>query len=244
MELKETLLNELYREVPTLGRMSALRLAERILELVDRFYPPRRALKPGQLRWPAIRLTDGPGRRVEHTALQPVTLDIVLAEPWGSGQPIQQRTRVAVALFEQARAQGALLTTVDVGAILCRSAASVAAHVRAHQRAGRTVVPTRGTVHDIGPGVTHRLIICEKLLVEGQAVEQTARETHHCVRAVTRYLRDFRRVHFCLQAGLTVDQTVQLTRLSATLVRKCQLLRDQLAHRLDHPDQLAPGDTR
>jgi hypothetical protein len=86
-------------------------------------------------------------------------------------------------------------------------------------------------VHDIGPGITHRLIICEKLLVEGRSVEQTAADTHHSARAVTRYLKGFTRVRFCLEAGMTVEQTAFLTRMSAALVAKYQALHNRFAKR-------------
>jgi DNA-binding CsgD family transcriptional regulator len=231
MSLREALLAELRQEVPALGRLSAQRLTDAILEVAQRFFPPLTTMKPGQLTWTAVRLSNGPGRLIEHTAFQPVTLDLALTEPWNSALRRQQRARVAAALFEQARAQGALLSTSDVGAILCTSPRSVASHVQAYQRTSGQLVPTRATVHDIGPGITHRLIICEKLLVEGRSVEQTAADTHHSVRAVTRYLKGFTRVRFCLEAGMTVEQTAFLTRMSAALVAKYQALHSRFAQR-------------
>lgn len=233
MELRERLLQELYEQLPGLGRLSAIGLVDCILALARSFFPPKNELRPGQLRWPAVHLSDGPGKRLEDTRLLPVTLDLALAEPWSHALCVQERTRVAVALFEQARAQGALLTTADVGAILCRSVMTIRASVATHQRTTATVVPTRANAHDIGPGVTHRMLICEKLLLEGRSVEQTAAETHHSVAAVTRYLKHFRRVHFCLQSGLDLERTAYLTGLSPKLVRKCQALQAQLARRLE-----------
>ncbi len=230
MSLRDALLAELQHQVPGLGRLSALQLAGSILQLADKFFPTRHTLHPGQLKWPAVRLSDGPGRRIEHTAFHPVTLDLALAEPWVGARRRQERGRVAAALFQQARAQGALLTTADVGAILCTSPRSVGSHVQAYQRSSGKVIPTRAAVHDIGPGITHRLIICEKLLVEGRSVEQTASDTHHSVRAVTRYLKGFTRVRFCLQAGMSTEQTAYLTRMSTDLVNKYCALHASLAN--------------
>lgn len=220
MNLKEVLLAELQQQMPTLGRISALRLADSIIAKADQFFPRRTTLRPGQLKWPAVRLTDGPGKRIEHTAFYPVTLDLAPEPPSSAAVRRQQRGRLAVALFQQARAQGALLTTEDVAAILCTCRQMVAWYVQDYQRTNDTVVPTRATVHDIGPGITHRLIICEKLLVQGRSVQQTVQDTHHSVRAVTRYLKGFTRVRFCLAAGMSIEQTAYLTGMSADLVRK------------------------
>jgi hypothetical protein len=224
MNLRDALLNELQQQVPTLGRLSAQRLTDGILQMAERFFPPRQTLRPGQLTWPAVRLSDGPGGRIERLTFQPVILDLALAEPWAGALRRQQRTRVAVALFEQAKAQGALLTTSDVGAILCSCDRTVAAHLQTYQRAHSKTVPTRASVHDIGPGITHRVRICEKLLLQGRSVEQAAGDTHHSVYAVTRYFKGFTRVRFCLEAGMTVEQTAYLTRMSPLLVHEYQNL--------------------
>lgn len=228
MHLKEALLAELQQQIPTLGRISALRLADSILALADQFFPRRTTLRPGQLKWPAVRLTDGPGKRIEHTAFYPVTLDFAPEPPSSATVRPQQRGRLVVALFQQARAQGALLTTDDVAAILCTCRQSVAGYVQDYQRTNATVVPTRATVHDIGPGITHRRIICEKLLVQGRSVQQTAQDTHHSVRAVTRYLKGFTRVRFCLEAGMSIQQTAYLTGMSIDLVGNYSVLNARL----------------
>ena len=228
MNLKDVLLAELQQHLPALGRISALRLADSILALADQFFPRRTTLGPGQLKWPAVRLTDGPGKRIEHTAFYPVTLDLALAQPCSAALHRQQRGRLAVALFQQAKAQGALLTTADVAAVLCTCRQTVAWYVQDYQRTNGTVVPTRATVHDIGPGITHRLIICEKLLVQGRSVQQTAKDTHHSIRAVTRYLKGFTRVRFCLEAGMSVKQTAYLTGMSVDLVGKYSVLHARL----------------
>lgn len=229
MNLKEVLLAELQQQIPALGRISALQLANSIIAIADQFFPPLATLQPGQLKWLAVPLTQGPGKRIEHTCFYPVTLDLTPAQPWSADLRRQQRARAAVALFEQARAQGALLTTEDVGAILWACPRTVALHLQDYQRTNGTVVPTRASVHDIGPGITHRLIICEKLLVQGRSVQQTARDTHHSVRAVTRYLKGFTRVRFCLEAGMSIEQTAYLTKLSVDLVRKYRALHARLA---------------
>lgn len=229
------LVTELQKHIPTLGRPSAIDLAKRIGQLVEMFFRKAEQVRSGQLLWAAIDQNDpGYRKRIEQTKLKPVVPDLLTEEQFRStGIPRRQvRTEIAVRLLEQAKAQGGLLTTYDVAAILCTSARTVQSHVRAYERASGNVVPKRAVLHDIGPGVSHRVKICDKILIEKRSVEQTARETHHSVAAVNRYLKDFRRTRLCLKAGLTVEQTAYLTQLSVPLVKKYRALQTEHLHRL------------
>jgi hypothetical protein len=56
------------------------------------------------------------------------------------------------------------------------------------------------------------------MIVEGKSVEQTARESKHSPEAITRYVKDYKRVLACLHKGLTPKETSFVARVSESLV--------------------------
>jgi hypothetical protein len=56
-------------------------------------------------------------------------------------------------------------------------------------------VPTRGTVKDIGPGVTHKEIAI-RLWLEGKEPTEVAKHIHHSLKATENYLEKFKRVAY------------------------------------------------
>ena len=56
-------------------------------------------------------------------------------------------------------------------------------YVQQYQREQDEILPTRGNIHDIGPGITHKGIIVRKKL-EKKSTSQIARETKHSPEAV------------------------------------------------------------
>jgi hypothetical protein len=215
---------ELREHIPTLGVLTAEPLAKRIEQLVEEYFPPRERLRMGQVLWLAVdeAETAGYGKRIEQTKMKPVTLDVVTEEDirdYLAGTPGNEiKKKAALRLFEQAKEQGGVLTNVDVASILHLNPLTIGVYVRAHERKTDTLIPRRGTVHDIGPSVTHKRKICRQVILEGRSIEEVARDTHHSPEAVTRYIRDYRRVAACLNMGLSMHQTSFATRLPKRLV--------------------------
>jgi hypothetical protein len=50
--------------------------------------------------------------------------------------------------------------------------------VRKYEEEHQTLHPRRGSMHDMGPTITHKVQIVRKLFLEGKTVEQTMRETN------------------------------------------------------------------
>jgi predicted transcriptional regulator len=220
------LVRELRLHIPTLGELTAEPLARRIGELVEQYFPKTQRLRMGQILWPAVdeRESAGYGKRIEQTALKPVLLEAISQQDVQDllrGLPRREiRKKTAVRLCEQAKAQGGVLTGVDVATMLRISPATVSRYIREVERQGGRLIPRRGTLHDMGPSVSHKRQICRMVILEGCSIEQTARATSHSPEAVTRYVQDYRRVHACLTMGLTVEQTAFTTALSKRLVQE------------------------
>ena len=76
------------------------------------------------------------------------------------------RQRASVRLFQQAKQQGGVLTGVDVATMMRLSPATISGYVREWEKRTNSLVPRRGTVHDMGRSVTHKRQICYKMIVE------------------------------------------------------------------------------
>ena len=80
--------------------------------------------------------------------------------------------------------------------------------------------PRRGTIHDMGPSVTHKAIICYKSLVEKKPTSQVALETFHSPEDVEEYVQCFRRIQLCRDKGLSPEEVAQATGHSLALVQE------------------------
>lgn len=213
------------KQCPQLGgHLTRKVLVDKIRELVEEFYPPNTHLRMGQVMWPAVDENEKAayGKSIEKTKLKPVFVDMISSadiEAVLAGEKAKAiRRQVTVRLFRQAKEQGAVLTGVDVAAMMRLSPATISNYVRRWEKENGATVPRRGTIHDMGRSVTHKKQICHKVIVEGKSVEQTARETDHSPEAVTRYVKDYKRILACLSRGLTPKDTAFVAKVSKQLV--------------------------
>jgi transposase-like protein len=239
---RAALVRELREQVPTLGDLTADALAGRIERLVDEFHPPAQRLRMGQIVWPAVdeREKGGWGKSIERTAIKPVVLEAVTYDDisglLAGVKRKDLRVRTVLRLFHQAKQQGGVLTGVDAAAIVGVSPATISRYVRGHEKATGKLVPRRGTVHDMGPSLTHKRQICRRVILEGDSIEETARATDHSPEAVTRYVQDYRRVSACLKGGLTIGQTAYATKMTRKLVVEYQDLMREHCLQSDEED--------
>lgn len=112
------------------------------------------------------------------------------------------------------------MTGSDVAAIMRMATGTISKYTREIEKETGKPLPRRGTIHDMGPTLTHKRIICIKCLKEGKTVEVTARETNHSPEAVTRYINDFKRVYACLSSGWEIDKISYATGLSKSLTQE------------------------
>lgn len=113
-----------------------------------------------------------------------------------------------------------MLSNIDLAIMLGSHDGQIAALLAAHERETGTVVPRRATLHDVGTGLTHKRIICWKHYAEGKNADQVARETHHSLDAVDRYLGQYDRVRFCKQQGMESHQIAQTLACTERLVEQ------------------------
>lgn len=211
---------------PLRGELIREPVVREICSLVEQYYPATERMKMGQVLWYAVDKDEkaGYGKRIEDCKLRPVIVDLITEsdiEDVLRGMAKRERQKkVTVRLFEQAFEQSGVFTNADVAAIMRLAPGTVSRYVREVEKERGELVPRRGTVHDLGPSVTHKHIICEKHLKEGKTIEKTAEETYHSPQAVRRYVNDFKRVSVCLKSGWKVQKIAYATGLSTRLTQE------------------------
>lgn len=215
------------REVPSLrGQLIREQIVKEICKLIDDYYPSTERMKMGQVVWYAVDVNEkaGYGKRLEDCKMRPVVLDLIHQSDIddyfeGIAKRVRQK-KITARLFKQAYDQSGVMTIADVSTIMRLSPNTISKYIKEYQYENHTVVPHRGTIHDLGRTLTHKRIICEKHLKEGKSIEQTARETYHSPQAVSRYVNDFNRVRECLKAGWSPEKISYATGLSQALTKE------------------------
>lgn len=226
-DLNSALQYFLKENVPALaGDLICRPVVDEIVKLVDHYLPATEHLRPGQVLWYAVAAeeTAGYGKKIEACRIAPVLVELINdedIEDYMSKMPKRQRQKkVAVRLHQQTYAQGGVFSYADSAALMKLSPHTVGKYIREYEEETGQLVPRRGNIHDLGPTLTHKRIICIKHFSEGKSIEQTARETRHSPAAVSRYTNDFKRVHSCLKEGWDLPKITQATALSKSLVKE------------------------
>jgi predicted transcriptional regulator len=210
-------------------------LVQGIIEMVERFYPETTHLRPGQIQWTTIDKNEKPswGKRTSQCKLTSVILDLVRSQDVGEraeGKKLREIKKEAVArLFDQAYDQGGCMTNAELAVLLKISAPTVSKYAREWENENGELLPRRGTVHDMGPTLTHKRQIIRKLFIEKKTVQQVSRETHHSPEAIHRYITACKQILLCRSKGLTSQEIAYGVRMSLRLVEEYQRLIDQMA---------------
>ncbi len=156
-------------------------------------------LQPGQMVWTAIDLNEPPGKPLKDCQLRRIILTHMApkedAEVRRAYGPAAKRRQQILRMSVEAKDQQALLTQEDLAEILDTDVRTIRRDIQA-LRNDEILVPTRGQIKDIGPGVTHRVKAISLFLQEKEPVE-IARTIKHSLTAVERYIDTFCRVVYC-----------------------------------------------
>jgi hypothetical protein len=210
----------------TFGPAVTQLFAERVDALYEQFHPPRSRLSFGQVVWVAVAASHRPSAetRIEKLPLVPIVLDLVttqdIDDTMTPNQRIQVRSNKIIRLFHQAFEQGGVLSQADVALLLHIPRTLVGQVLQEYQNKTGELLPSRGSIHDLGPTVTHKAIICYKRLVEKKETSQVAQETFHSPKEVEYYVQCLRRVLLCKQKGLSPEDTARATGRSLPLVKE------------------------
>ena len=226
------------RECPQLGgNKTRLVLVNEINKMISQFFPESSHLRPGQTKWITVAKEEKAsyGKSIRNTKMTPVTLDLVQtvdAMDRANGKKLREIKKEATArLCRQAYKQGGCMTNAEIAVLLKISAPTVGKYIAEWETENHTVLPRRGSIHDMGPTFTHKKIIIDKLFIEYKTVQQTSRETYHSLPAIERYITTFRQVLLCKQKGMTVEETAYAIKRTVRLVKEYHRIIEEYANR-------------
>lgn len=214
-------------ELPSLGgNRIRMTVVNAINAMVAKFFPETTHLKPGQTPWVTVSADSkgAYGKRIKDTELVPVILDLVQdvdARELAKGKRIRDVKKEAVArLCNQAYEQGGCMTSTELAVLLKMSPVTVGKYISKFEEEHGVVLPRRGTIHDMGPTLTHKKIIIEKLFVQQETVQQVIRETCHSARAIERYITSFKQVLMCQRKQMSLEETAFAVHKTPRLVQE------------------------
>lgn len=159
------------------------------------------------------------GKRIRDCRLVPVSLTMNFngEEKVEKQKGLSHFKRMKVhQLAWEAYEQGGLLSYEDIESILGISISTIKRYIRQYRSEG-IVVPTRGQVEDIGPGITHKEKIIE-LLVKGYTYSEVMIQTAHTETSVENYEKRFVRVAYFHREGKNKLLIRTLTGYSESLI--------------------------
>jgi len=128
-------------------------------------------------------------------------------EPAGKALTQCEMVTVRLTLFDQE----------DLGELLMCDVRTVRRDIADLKKDG-IVVATRGTVKDIGPGVTHKAVAI-RLWLEGKEPTEVAMHIHHSLKATETYLEKFKRVAYLVEKGFTIHEIARVVGISTAATR-------------------------
>lgn len=204
-------------------------------------YAQDHALQPGQMIWRAIRATEPAGKPLLACEFVRVRLrvhvlgdDREVRREHGLGAKRQQQI---VRMCLDARDQDALLTQEDLATLLDCDVKTIRNDIKAYQERTGLMVQTRGTVCDIGPGVTHREKAIE-LFIQGREAVEIARDLDHSLKAIERYITTFCRTVYAQSQLKNTLKTAMVVGISVTNVNRNLELRDEWIKRKEYRQRL------
>lgn len=141
-------------------------------------------------------------------------------------------------LCDEAVEQEGVLSQEDLSKYLACSLRTVKRDIKAIAQRGVQVI-TRGVLHNIGRGQTHKAKIVG-LYLEGLTYSELKLRTRHSVGAIKRYVESFSKVVMAERCGIVEAPEISgVTGLSVTLVKQYQEVLSESAQDATKREQLA-----
>ena len=200
-------------------------MIQRILDTLEAFMKPRSLLKPGQLLWMAVA-NDGKkhaGRRMKEIPKVPVVLDLITREDLqalANGEKyIDVRRQRNARLLEQAFEQGGVLSQSDLACMILVSNKGIGEDIRYFQKKEHRLLPYRGTIHDLGRTLTHKVEII-RLFEQGHLELDIGKmlSPAHDLSSVERYVQRYKNILKLLRRKFSPLEISGILSMSKTLV--------------------------
>lgn len=176
----------------------------------------------GQIRMILSRRQAGHGQPVSRTPSQVVLLTINAGLE--DQDVLQTHGRVAMRrmriqrLLDEALEQGAVASQEDLAMALNVGVRTIKRDCKALSAEG-IYLPTRGNLHGIGRGQTHKALIVKRWL-QGETYDQLIVTTRHSLTSIRRYIQSFVRIVELHEAGFGLHQISRLVEKGEPLVQE------------------------
>ncbi len=197
------------------------RVAQAVLEEAQCWlYGQDQPLRPGQIRVILTHRDARPGRPLAVLDKSNVTWTI------DAGVDDQMtETQYGRVALRHVRIQRLVLEALEQDAVATQEDLASALHVSVRTikrdiielESKQVYLPTRGNLHAIGRGQTHKAQII-RLWLQGQTYDRISLKTHHSTAAIKRYIQTFVRVVELHQRRFSNNQVGQLLQIGSALV--------------------------
>ncbi len=182
--------------------------------------PRLEELQPGQVVWFANSTRKS--RRRDPRLLRPVVLTLVgpgenHIELQHQGEYKALRIRQMERMTTEAWKQDAVLTNTDVEWLTGMAPTMVRHLLETYQERFGIILPTAGTVLDMGRTLTHKKLVVE-LALQGFTTREIGRKIYHTEEAVDAYLKSFDKLLLLRYHGLPVSAMLRLLECSRSLL--------------------------
>jgi len=199
------------------------KMSESIAESARRCLIRENILKEGQIEVSVISIEERSGKLIENLEKRRVRLtldngteDLEIRKTFGR---IKLRQARIERITEEVIEQSGVLSQEDLGKILSCTVRTVQRDISAIKNKGIQII-TRGVLHNIGRGQTHKVQIVG-LYLEGKTFSEIRLKTHHSTGAIKRYLQDFQKVLMSVHHGIRAASSISsVAGLSPVLVNQ------------------------
>jgi hypothetical protein len=180
------------------------KMSESIAESAKRCLIRDNILKEGQIEVSVISIDERSGKVIEKLEKRRIRLtldngteDIEIRKTLGR---IKLRHARIERITEEAIEQSGILSQEDLGKILSCTVRTIQRDILEIKNRGIQIT-TRGVLHNIGRGQTHKVQIVG-LYLEGKTFSEIRLKTHHSYGAIKRYLQEYQKVLMSIQHGI------------------------------------------
>lgn len=178
-----------------------------------------------QIIYHAVSSDEPPGKPLDRLRLVPVALTIsqpddadILRSQGISGLRKHKLQRLANEAYDH----GGLLVQEDLALLLTTSTRTIQRDMK-ELREQEIEIPTRGSIQDIGPTVSHKTKIVE-LYLKGYEYTEIEQRTRHTGDSIKRYISGFSKVILLSEKNYTPSQIRELTSQSDKVVSEYLVL--------------------
>ena len=210
-------------------------IADDIMSLHREFYPDIDEKRFGHIVWRTTGATTKKpsyGTKVEDYEVKTVILPLIsegdiemrissfYGKPKGNENYKKQQDRdieVMARLVKSAYQQGGLLSGAELSVLLNRSLSTIGKYIRLYHERNDDILPTKGMILDQGSKPTHKAAILN-LYEQGYPEVDIARLTTHTIEAVSRYIKNYKRIKLLLEKGFHLMEMVRITGMGRSTI--------------------------